>query len=631
MIKKAGTKGQWRVSPYLGLLTVILSGCITTPEPLKTRDVRNRVQADQFRIYAAQEPVFEPVSFDEALARSLKYNLDLRLKLMETAQNSGLSDLANFDMLPNLLVSAGYTRRNNISGSYSYNVITATNTTNDPDTPSYTGSQERVRSLASAEFTWTALDFGIGYFRSKQAANELLIAEERRRRVVQNILSDVRSAYWRALGAQRLIEKADQLSVKVKSALRGSQAAESQGLVPPKRALTYQRLLLDAVDLLASRRTELDLAKRELAALMNITPGLEFSVKEIREPDLKPVPINVAELEELALQFRPELRQEDYKVRITADEARKQLLYLLPNPSTTLGLNYDSNRYLYKVNWLDAAVNVNFNLFKILSLGAMNRAQSSQKDVDDTRRMALSIAVLTQVRVAIERYKLSLKELDVANESSLVDQRMAAFAEAAGSSQMNAVLETIRAQTRALNSEFKRYSAYAAAQAAFGRIYNSVGFEVVPDDLDETKPLKEVGKAITSYIKRIEANQFAHASVIAPPIPEFRLKVSGVSENLSRIILSNIDKVFERNRLKTNPEAKHQVRIKLTLNKPKKGVLPAFWKVDVTNGEGRVLGRKIYSSTLTLKPSDRIIKSFAEAAIIANIGAIREWLQSPQE
>ncbi|QJD71151.1 TolC family protein [Marinobacterium sp. LSUCC0821] len=608
-------------------LAALIAGCSISPEALTTSDVRKRVQADQFTLFSAQDPIFAPITFEEALARSLKYNMDLRLKLMESAQGRGLAELASYDMLPNLLVSAGYTHRNNVSASKSYRVSNTDGSIIEPtSTDSYSGSQPEHNRTRSAEFTWNALDLGIGYYSAKQKANQVLIAEERRRRVVQNILADVRSAYWRALGAQRLVKQADELIEEVNSALERSRRAEAEGLVPPKQALTYQRLLIDAFDLLASRRTELDLAKRELAALMNVTPGAQFTVAEVDEPLLKPAPLNVAELEELALQQRPELRQEDYNARITADEAKKQLVSLLPNPALSLGLQYDSNKYLYEDDWIQTGASINWNLFKLLSYRTLDDTLEDQKTVDDTRRMALSIAVLTQVRVAIERYKLTLKELDTAEESFLVDQRMAAFAEAAQGSELNAELEVIRAKTRALNSEFKRYGAYAAAQAAFGRIYNSVGFEVIPTGLNQDGALAEVGGAITNYVAEVEDNFFAHADVIPVELPSINLMMNGVSDASKAGLLTAIDALLERNQLETSNDALYMLNMSLNIEPIQRRVRPASWELKLVDAFGTVVDSATYSSTLVANPSDLVIQTFAESAVLANVGQIRGWL-----
>lgn len=115
-------------------------------------------------------------------------------------------------------------------------------------------SEERRHWLAGAEFSWNLLDFGVSYYRARQQADQFLIAEERRRKVVQNMLQDVRAAYWRALGAQRLSAQAEEVLKRANDALQRSRDAESQRIIPPVQALNYQRALLDATSLLNLRR-----------------------------------------------------------------------------------------------------------------------------------------------------------------------------------------------------------------------------------------------------------------------------------------------------------------------------------------------------------------------------------------
>ena len=54
------------------------------------------------------------------------------------------------------------------------------------------------------------------------------------------------------------------------------------------QALAYQRSLLDTITLLQSRRQDLELARAELAALMNLPPGTQFSLSDLYEADLPP-------------------------------------------------------------------------------------------------------------------------------------------------------------------------------------------------------------------------------------------------------------------------------------------------------------------------------------------------------
>src|ERR1700754_985803 len=64
----------------------VLAGCSSLqPQPATTDQIRDRVVTDQLAMYNAQEPVKGPITFYQAAARALKYNLDYRLKLMESA------------------------------------------------------------------------------------------------------------------------------------------------------------------------------------------------------------------------------------------------------------------------------------------------------------------------------------------------------------------------------------------------------------------------------------------------------------------------------------------------------------------------------------------------------------------
>ncbi len=473
---------------------LLLGGCSLAPTPIGPTEVATRVADDRLAMFAAQEPLSQPIGFDEALARALSYNLDHRLKLMEAAMSSGLADLSRYDMLPSLLLSAGYSTRNNDSGGNSVNIETG------EVSLSNSTSQERQHSLTQAEFSWNLLDFGVSYYRAKQQANQVLIAEERRQRVTQNIVQDVRSAYWRALGAQRLEAQAQELGQRVQAALARSREAERQGLVPPKDALSFQRLLLDAQMLLASRQQELAYAKLELTALMNLAPGTPFTLADMPEPALPALPSNLDQLDELALQNRPELREEDYRSRISADEARRQLLGLLPGLTLSTGVSHDSNKYLFNQSWNQSGVQVGLNLLRLLSLPAMQNSLKAQEQLDQARRLALSMAILTQARVAAERYRLALEELDIARQSSRVDARLADFAQAALQARTDSEVELIRAQTRALNSRYQEYSAYASAQIAYGRIHNSLGLPVLAQD--SATDLAQLGQGVADTLAR---------------------------------------------------------------------------------------------------------------------------------
>ena len=461
------------------MIPLLLAGCgALQPAPYTQDEIQKRVTDDRSLMYSGQESIDRPVTFYDATARALKYNLDYRLKLMENALNRSLHDVASFEMLPRLVAGAGYVSRSNDSGGRSIGIEDGIETLR-PST-----SQERDRTLANLTFSWNALDFGVSYLRAQQKADQVLMAEERRRKVAQNVMQDVRNSYWRALGAQKLIGRVDALIARVNTALEISKKVEKEGLMPLPQVLAYQRALLDAINLLTLRRQDLELAKSELTALMSVPAGVSFELADTGIPPLPPVPENLEELELMALELRPEIMEEWYRKRVTENDIRAAKLLLFPNVSLDVGPQYDSNRYNYNNTWIDLGARLSWNILKVTQWPSLQRAQENQNKTDDMRRVALSMAILTQVRIGQQRYSLARAELNFAEESLRVDQRLLFFAQAAEKTQFDSELELIRAEARALLAEYQHYASYSNAQAAWGRLYNSVGLDILPGAID---------------------------------------------------------------------------------------------------------------------------------------------------
>jgi outer membrane protein TolC len=487
-------------------LPLLLAACGSlTPVPYSQEEIRQRVSEDRLNMYADQEPVSGPISFHEATARALKYNLDYRMKLMENALSRSLSDVAGYEMLPRLVAGAGYAWRNNDSGGQSIGIEDRIETLR-PST-----SQERERWLANLTFSWNALDFGVSYIRARQKADQVLMAEERRRKVAQNVQQDVRNSYWRALGAQRLVGRVDALIRRVNKALEQSREVQKKGLMPVSQILSYQRALLDAVNLLTLRRQDLELARTELTALMSIPPGTPYTLADSGEESLPPVPGNIDELEMMALEKRPEIMEEWYRRRVTENDIRAAKVLLFPNLSVDVGPQYDSNKYNYNSHWVDLGARLSWNLLKVLQWPALERAQTDQNKTDDMRRMALSMAVLTQVRIGIQRYELAMAELKFAEESLQVDRGLLNFAQAAAKTKFDSELEVIRAEARALLAEYQRYASYSNAQAAWGRLYNSVGLDPFPEAI-EKDDIRTLAKSMEQTLGDVQRTVFKSKS-----------------------------------------------------------------------------------------------------------------------
>lgn len=503
-------------------LAAVLAGCGTVkPEAFTAEAVKTRASSDRVAMYETQEPIAGPLSFEDAAARSLKYNLDHRLKLAELALASDMLDVSQYDMLPRLLVGAGWNTRNNDSGGTSVGIV------NGLQTLSPSTSNERSSSSASAALSWSILDFGISYYRAQQRADGVLMADERRRKVIQNIMQDVRNSYWRALGAQRMLPRVDALLAKSQTALARSRQIEDQKLLPQPTVLAYQRALIDAVSLLQQRRQDLELARAELMSLMNVAPGTAFTLADTAGDKLPAVPTNVDALEQIAMEMRPELNEEAYRKRVTLADLKVAQLSLFPNISANIGTNYSSNKYLYNNSWIDSGLNISWNLLKLPQYPALKKAIGDQATVDDLRRYAQGMAVLTQVRIGMQRYGLARMEYDIADQSAQVDGRLLNYSRSAVKANAEGELELIRSEARALLTEYQRHAAYSQAQAAWGRVYNSIGLDVLPKTLDNAN-VSGLSASIKTTMADWERVTFRSASPRADAQPEVKLVVSGL-------------------------------------------------------------------------------------------------------
>lgn len=607
--------------PKLAILAaaLMLAGCTITPKLATQEEVRERVKSDTDRMYVNQAPISAPVSLEEAIARTLKYNLDYRLKKMESALALGLTDYASYDTLPKLLASAGYRTRSNQSGGTSIGILDGVQSLR-PST-----SEERSHTLAGAEFSWNLLDFGVSYYRARQQSDQFLIAEERRRKVVQNMVQDVRAAYWRALGAQRLSAQTKDILERAQLALARSREAETQRVISPVQALNYQRALLDAISFLNQRRQDLEFASSELAALMNVEPGVTFTVAETTEARLPAPPNDLRKLEEMALVQRPELREEDFKKRISADETRKQLLGMLPGISFDAGLQYDSNQLLNSNRWAQGGVRISWNLLQLVALPSLKSTQEQQARTDEARRMALSMAVMTQLRVGVERYRLAVEDFRLADTAAQVDKRMADYTRAAVTARLESELEAIRTQARAVLGSFQRANTYASAQIAFGRLYNTLGFDPLPDDFD-SNDLSVLTERVRAHLKATEQDTLKMTSNLFGHAPSVSVILAGVENPVMNVRMkAQISELLARNQVEV--DASNGIPVTFTLSREAKDSLEnASWSITLADAKGNVKGEARHASTLPVNSRNTAYEATLVAAVTSRLPQLRHWL-----
>jgi outer membrane protein TolC len=465
-----------------GLVAVALTlaGCTVVPKPLTVEERTDEAQFDRLAMFAEQEPLTRPLTLTAAFDRAIRYNLDARVKAMEAAVALEDLDLANYEMLPKVAINAAAVTRSNTEASSSQSVITGQQSL-EPST-----STDRSRVFGDLTLSWNILDFGVSYYNARQAADRTLIAEERRRRVLQGLLQDVRRAYWRAASAERLAAKVRDSIRAAEAALPAARRVETEGLRSPVDALRYQKALLDLLRQLESVQEILQISKTELASLIGLPPGKPFRIAAPRTTarQLPPLPMSIGRMEDTALLLNPDIRELSYERRISAAETRKALLRLLPGLNLTAGPHYDSNSFLVNNHWVAAAAYLNGYLNNLITAPTVIRRAENAEILTDTRRQAVSMAVLAKLHIAREQYLAATKEYRRSAELSDVDQRLYQQIANRVATDAQGELERVSAQVSALYSELRAYQSFAEAQAAIGRLYAALGLDQFPDRVE---------------------------------------------------------------------------------------------------------------------------------------------------
>ena len=479
--------------PLLAVLTAIsvigLSSCAIKPIPLTTDEVQSRVKEDRAVLTQDQEPVSGPIDLYEAMARALKYNLDARVELMHKMLAQTQLDLSHYAMLPRLAANAGFDGRNNFSGGAAQSLLTGRQVL-EP----FTSSEKNIFS-ADLSLSWNVLDFGMSYIRAKQASDDVLIAEEERRRVANRVMQDVRSAYWRAVSAERILPSLKMLDEWVKSALEKSQVIQDEKLSTPLVPLQYRLDLLNTQRYVQQLFRELSTAKLHLAALINLPPAHEHELVLMvpgREAGTLNLPLDMSVLEDRALEARPELRMIDYRRRINARETKAAILEMIPSLNLQVGGNYNSNAFLFNQNWAAYAARASWNLLNIFRYPARAKTIEAQDKVLHTQNLALTMAIMSQVHVSVAQVAQAKKETSTARlyhdtQSQIAEQTRLAWRTARLSEQA-----VLRERVNQVAAELRYDAAEAELQTAWASLLAAVGEDVLPNDLRQEQSVSDL-------------------------------------------------------------------------------------------------------------------------------------------
>lgn len=574
----------------------LISGCAIHPEAIKPDEHFDRAQGDLAKMYGDQEPATGPIDLADALARAVRYNMGYRLRLMEQASAMGQLDLGNLELLPRMTVSAGYSNRNNDAFGYGF-----TSDGKISDNPS--ASSERSVRTNKAAFSWNILDFGLSYFLAKQMADEALVAQERQRKALQNLVLDVRQAFWRAHAAQELLPEFERLMADLNRYAARVKIILDERLLPPAQAITLRRSLVEFEQQLAVRASELTQARFEFANLLNLPQSEPFTLTNSSTKGLLSVggrrfTGSIDSLDMLALELRPELREEGYRMRQSElAKSRAKLQAVIPGLSIDISRQTNSNRYLVNDIWTQIGADAAVNMVKLFSLPVIDRAAEAQKQVNEARRMALAASVLAQIRIAVTRFDFLLREYEHATVALDDDARLLKSLESAVVSGVESDFEVLKAKARLFNSKINVGLTYASLEGAMARIHNSVGLDFLPAETD-VMDLADLTQLLVDQVKEWEETNFRTPN--KAPVQVVSVRFASKVEPVARSeILKIVSTTMKHGEILVAENGDYQLYIDIDLQRSASGRVNALITGKLMGKAGKLVDEFKQRSALT--------------------------------
>ena len=479
----------------------LLSSCSTfSPTPLekeKALQIRNETLG---RYFSYQERLSPKMTLYDAMARALKYNLDIRVARLQASLAEANLDIKSYDALPQMYLRSGYTYRSHPPKRKYYDA--AGNIQGgrvDMDTSS---------SDISAELSWNILDFGLSYIRAKQAANQLLISQERTKLAIWQVMRDIQMAYWAGVAAQRLEKTTKDLDKEISSILKDLNSRVTQRNLPIE-SLQIQKNLIKLKQEITRIRENLLTRKLRLADLTGIDPSIKYTFSD----NTGYIPLimrSVSVLDRMAFENRPELRVATYEQRVNQEETKLALQSLLPTVSLTGGVHHTSDTFEQNPSWISAGLQVSWNLLNVFKSGANMEKNSLSQELVKNRQIAIGMSFLIGNRLALMNYHQAVRTYANNLKTFEIEKRIEESIRASsyGNISPKTKIDRVQAHLNRVSAELRLATSYGELQAAMFEIFRSTGVDIFPFKDASNMSVYEVATAIESSIENTDGVAF---------------------------------------------------------------------------------------------------------------------------
>jgi len=415
-------KSKFKPTLLAGVLitAIVLSGCATTAVHYNADNIEKTTDS-KLRPAAVPLKISDPLSIDQVRNRTLTHNSEYRHAQTQLIEMLRKASSRGKDFLPQAYANTYGKWRNNINASVGVKVDDTSGTL----PKNYYTAQDQAVAITNFTTSWDLLEIGLSGFKANRRAINAYSKGEQNQYLCNKLVVDVENAYWRAVAFEQAETKSEWLKSRVTYALNLSGQRAKENPETKLQELMFQRELIDINRWYQSLYRSLISAKPDLARLMNLPAGTEFSLQSTRLP---------AELGEIgkqdmlalisaAYQHRPEIRQSLYKSDLTELKNKEDLWRHLPGLKVFLGGNNNSNSFVLNSNFASAGARLSWDLLRIGQIGETKRAGEFALADNKRQTEIIASAIMAQVMIAREQmhkldYDLTLawKALSVQGE-----------------------------------------------------------------------------------------------------------------------------------------------------------------------------------------------------------------------
>ncbi len=377
-----------------------LNGCVTKPKKYDAHTMAGFTD-EVLRPDAISLALKKPLSLEQVRQRTLAFNSEYarsQAQLMTTLRNAGARGKS---ILPQIHANNYAKWRNNANASVGVKV----DDLSDSMPTDFFTAQDQTIAISSFTASWDLLEIGLSGFKSNRNIINAYKTNEQNHYLCNRLMVDVENAYWRAVAFEQAEKKSAWLKNRIAFALSLSQQRADKDPDTKLQELMFQRELIDINRWYQSLYRSLVAAKPDLARLMNLPAGSEFTLQA------KNLPADLGNLDKKtiknlitdAYKNRPEIRQSLYQSDLTQLKNKEDLWRHLPAMRFFIGGNNNSNSFILNQNFVSAGANLSWDLLRLAQIGKTKRGGKISLAANKKETQILASVVMAQVMIAREQ------------------------------------------------------------------------------------------------------------------------------------------------------------------------------------------------------------------------------------